>query len=85
MSHDVGMTSSFLSGGIIFSAEALKTVKIDQKLIATIKGTLKWENSDQKCKKVKISKNMPVKIQLRWKRQIAWTKTCYTKLLSDKF
>ena len=46
------MTSSFLSGGIIFSAEALKTVKIDQKLITTIKGTLKWYDN------VKIAKKM---------------------------
>ena len=28
---------------------------------------------------------MPVKIRLPWKRQIAWTKSCHTKLLPDKF
>ena len=27
---------------------------------------------------------MPVKIRLPWKRQIAWTKMCHTKLLPDK-
>ena len=33
----------------------------------------------------KISKHMPVKIRLPWKRQIAWTKTCHTKFLPDEF
>ena len=28
---------------------------------------------------------MHVKIWLPWKRQIAWAKTCHTKLLPDKF
>ena len=28
---------------------------------------------------------MPVKIWLPWKRQIAWAKTCHTKLLPDNF
>ena len=30
----------------------------------------KRENFDYKCKKIKISKNIPVKIRLPWKRQI---------------
>ena len=55
------------------------------KLPKNVKITKKQENSDQKCKKIKISKNLPVKIWLSWKHQIAWTKICHTKVLPDKF
>ena len=37
------------------------------------------------ARKSKFQKTLPVKIRLPWKRQIAWTKICLTKLLPVKF
>ena len=45
----------------------------------------RWEILIKKCKEIKISRNMSVKIRLPWKRQIAWTKICHAKLLPDEF
>ena len=45
----------------------------------------KGENFCRKYKKIEISKNMPVKIRLPWKLQIAWTKKYHIELLHDKF
>ena len=53
---------------------------------------LKYENYKEngkilikKCRKIKITKNMPVKIRLPWKRQVVWAKACQIKMSPDKF
>ena len=53
-------------------------------MVQNVKIARKTENFGLKSKNIKISKNMPVKIRLPWKRQIAFTKICHTKLLADK-